>query len=141
MPAGLCGVLGLKTTFGRLSLHGLMGLSPTMDHYGPMVRTVEDCALMLRVIAGHDPKDPTSSKVPVPDYKKALTGKVSGLRIGLVKEFFEIPVDPEVKQAVQAALKVLEELGATVAFLASDHAGFITGETIQFDGGMTRALL
>ena len=139
MPAGLCGVVGLKTTFGRLSLHGLMGLSPTMDHYGPMVRTVEDCALMLRVIAGHDPKDPRSSKVPVPDYKKALTGKVAGLRIGFVKEFFEIPVDPEVKQAVQAALKLLEELGATVvevswpmfhyafaistAILAADTAG------------------
>ncbi len=114
MPAGLCGIVGLKTTFGRLSRHGLMGLSPTMDHHGPMTRTVGDCALMLQVMAGHDSKDPHSSKVSVPDYTRALTGDIKNLRVGLVKEFFEVPVDPEVKQTVQTALEVLESLGAKV---------------------------
>ncbi len=114
MPAGLCGIVGLKTTFGRLSRHGLMGLSPTMDHHGPMTRTVQDCALMLQVMAGHDPKDPRSAKISVPDYTKALTGNIKNLRVGLVKEFFEVPVDPEVKQTVQAALGVMESLGARV---------------------------
>ena len=71
MPAGLCGIVGLKTTFGRLSRHGLMGLSPTMDHHGPMTRTVPDCALMLQIMAGHDPKDLRSAKVSIPDYTKA----------------------------------------------------------------------
>ena len=139
IPSGLCGVVGLKTTFGRLSRHGLMVLSPTLDHHGPMVRTVEDCALVMDVITGYDPKDPRSAKAPVPNYARALTGDVSNVKIGLVKEFFEVPVDPEVKQAVQTALGVLESLGAKVvevswpmfhhvftistAILAADAAG------------------
>ena len=114
IPASLCGIVGLKTTYGLLSRHGLMGLSPTMDHHGPMARTVEDCATMLGVIAGHDPKDPWSSRRPVPDYNKALTGDVRNIRIGLVKEYFESPLDPEVDQAVRKALQVFESLGATV---------------------------
>ena len=114
IPASLCGIVGLKTTYGLLSRHGLMGLSPTMDHHGPMTRTVEDCATMLGVLAGHDPKDPWSSKRPVPDYTKALTGDVKNIRIGVVKEYFESPVDPEVNQAVHKALQVFEDMGATV---------------------------
>ena len=114
MPAGLCGIVGLKTTFGRLSRHGLMELSPTMDHHGPMTRTVEDCALVLNATAGYDPKDPRSSKAPVPDYTKALTGNVKGLRVGVLKEFFQVPLDPEVRRAVERAVGVLGELGALV---------------------------
>jgi aspartyl-tRNA(Asn)/glutamyl-tRNA(Gln) amidotransferase subunit A len=114
IPASLCGIVGLKTTYGLLSHHGLMGLSPTMDHHGPMARTVEDCAMMLGVLAGHDPKDPWSSKRPVPDYTKALTGDIRNIRIGVVKEYFESPVDPEVSRAVREALQVFENLGAAV---------------------------
>lgn len=114
IPASLSGIVGFKTTFGLLSRHGLIALSPTLDHHGPMTRTVEDCATMLGIIAGYDPKDPRSAKRPVPDYTKALTGDVKNVRIGLVKEFLEMPVDPEVRNIVQKALKVLEGLGATV---------------------------
>ena len=114
IPAALCGIVGLKTTFGLLTRHGLMGLSPTMDHHGPMARTVKDCALMLGATAGHDPKAPRSTRRPIPDYAGSLTGDVKGVRIGLVKEFFDAPIDPEVRDAVELALKVLESHGATV---------------------------
>ena len=114
MPAGLCGLVGLKTTFGRLSRHGLMELSPTMDHHGPMTKTVEDCALVLNAIVGHDPKDTKSSTVPTLDYTRSLTGDIKGLRIGVPKEFFEVPVASEIKQAVEDAINVLSDLGAVV---------------------------
>ena len=114
IPASLCGIVGLKTTFGLLSRHGLMGLSPTMDHHGPMARTVEDCALMLGAIAGYDPKDSGMARQPVADYRSALTGDVKDVRIGVVREFFEVPIDSEVNAAVKAAMDTLEKLGAAV---------------------------
>lgn len=113
-PAALCGIVGLKPTFGRISRHGIMGMSPTMDHHGPMTRTVEDCATLLQVVAGYDPRDARSSKEPVPDYVASLSKEVTGLRVGVVREFADVPTDPEVRQAVDAALKVLEQLGTTV---------------------------
>ncbi len=114
IPSALCGLSGIKPTYGRVSRYGLVPLSWSLDHPGPMCRTVEDCALALNVVAGYDPKDPASADVPVQDYRAALTGNVKGLRIGVPKEYFEVPVDAEVKSAVERALEVLQELGAEV---------------------------
>ena len=114
IPSALCGLAGIKPTYGRISRYGLAPLSWSLDHAGPMARTVEDCALVLNILAGHDPKDPTSAREPVPNYRASLTGNVRGLRIGVPKEYFEVPVDPQVKKAVMKALEVLEEMGAQV---------------------------
>ena len=114
IPAALCGIVGLKPTYGRVSRHGLTPLAWSMDHPGPMVRTVEDAAIAMNVIAGHDPRDVASVNLPVPDYTAALTGDVQGLRVGMPRQFFEAPLDPEVRQAVQTALEHLESLGAEV---------------------------
>ena len=114
IPAALCGIVGLKPTYGLVSRHGLTPLSWSMDHPGPMVRTVEDAALTMNVIAGHDPNDVASATVNVPDYTTALSGDVRGLRIGVPKEYFEVPLDPQVSQAVRDALGLLESMGAVV---------------------------
>ncbi len=118
IPAALCGVVGLKPTYGLVSRHGLTALSWSLDHPGPMVRTVEDAALTLNAIAGYDPKDVASARAEAPDYTTALTGSdgtgVQGLRIGVPREYFEAPLDPEVAEVVQRAIALLEELGATV---------------------------
>ena len=114
IPAALCGIVGLKPTYGRVSRHGLTPLAWSMDHPGPMVRTVQDAAITMNVIAGHDPNDVASANLPVPDYTAALTGEVRGLRIGVPREYLEAPMDPEVRQSVNAALEQMETLGAEV---------------------------
>jgi aspartyl-tRNA(Asn)/glutamyl-tRNA(Gln) amidotransferase subunit A len=114
IPAALCGIVGLKPTYGRVSRHGLTPLSWSLDHPGPMVRTVEDAALTMNAIAGYDPRDVGSARIDVPDYTEALTGDVRGLRIGVPSEYFDAPLDPEVAQAVRDALDLLERLGASV---------------------------
>ena len=114
VPASLCGIVGLKTTHGLLSRHGLMELSPTMDHHGPMTRTVADCAMVLSAIVGADDRDPWMVRRPALDYATALTGEVKGLVVGLVKEFFELPIDPEIRDAVHKSMDVLDGLGAIV---------------------------
>ena len=114
IPAALCGIVGLKPTYGLVSRHGLTALAWSMDHPGPLVRTVEDAALTMNVIAGHDPKDLASAKVDLPDYTTALNGNVRGLRIGVPREYFEAPLDPQVSQAVRSAIGVLEDMGAEV---------------------------
>ena len=114
IPSALCGIVGLKPTYGRLSRHGVATLSWSLDHAGPMTRSVEDCALVMNAIAGFDPKDPSSADVPVPDYTASLIGDVKGLRIGIPKEYFEVPVDPRVKQAALEAIERLGKLGASV---------------------------
>ena len=114
IPAALCGIVGLKPTYGRVSRHGLTPLAWSMDHPGPMVRTVEDAAISMNIIAGHDPRDVASANVPVPDYTAALTGDVNGLRVGVPRQYLESPLDPEVRRAVQASLEHLESLGADV---------------------------
>ena len=88
IPASLCGVTGLKPTYGRVSRTGVLPLAWSMDHVGPMTRTVADSALMLRVMAGYDPADPSTSVLPVPDYLAALTGDIKGLRVGVLRHFF-----------------------------------------------------
>ena len=114
IPSALCGLAGLKPTYGRLSRHGITPLAWSMDHAGPMTRNVEDCALVMNALAGYDPNDPSSANVPVPDFTRALTGDVKGLRIGVPKEYFEVPIDHEVERAVRQAIDLLGELGATV---------------------------
>ena len=115
IPASLCGLAGLKPTYGLLSRYGLTPLAWSLDHAGPMVRSVEDCALVLNATAGYDPKDPASAKVPEVDYTSGLGGELRGLRIGVPKEYFEVPIDPQVEQAVRLAIEVLADLGATVS--------------------------
>jgi aspartyl-tRNA(Asn)/glutamyl-tRNA(Gln) amidotransferase subunit A len=115
IPSALCGLVGFKPTYGRLSRYGLTTLAWSQDHAGPMARTVEDCALAMNAVAGYDPNDPTSVNLPVPDFAKALTGQVKGLRLGVVKEFFELPISSEVKGSVWKAIRKLEELGAIVS--------------------------
>ena len=114
IPAALCGIVGLKPTYGLVSRYGLTPLSWSLDHPGPMVRTVEDAALTMNVIAGHDTNDVASAAVDVPDYTTALTGEVRGLRIGVPREYFDVPLDPQVVQAVRDALGLLESMGAVV---------------------------
>ena len=114
IPAALCGIVGLKPTYGLVSRYGLSALSWSLDHPGPMTRTVEDTAITMNVIAGHDPKDVASAKVDIPDYTSALTGDVKGLRIGIVKEYFEAPLDPQVRKAVMDAISLLESMGVEI---------------------------
>lgn len=134
IPAALCGIVGLKPTYGLVSRHGLTPLSWCMDHPGPMVRTVEDAALTMNAIAGYDPKDIASSRAVVPDYTTALTGDVRGLRIGVPKEYFEVPLDSEVSQVVRKAIDLLGELGASVrevSFPMYQHAQAISGTILM----------
>jgi aspartyl-tRNA(Asn)/glutamyl-tRNA(Gln) amidotransferase subunit A len=115
-PAALCGIVGLKPTYGLLSRRGVWTNSFSYDHAGPMAWTVRDCALMLQALAGHDPLDPASAARAVPDYAAALTGDIRGLRIGVLRELYEddVPVPPVVRAAMDAALEVLRGLGAVL---------------------------
>ena len=114
IPSALCGIVGLKPTYGLVSRAGLTPLSWCLDHPGPMVRTVEDAAITMNAIAGHDPKDQATTSRDIPDYTTALNGSVEGLRIGVVKEYFDAPLDSEVESAVRGAISQLAEMGATV---------------------------
>jgi aspartyl-tRNA(Asn)/glutamyl-tRNA(Gln) amidotransferase subunit A len=113
-PANNCGIVGLKQTYGRVSRFGVTTLSWTLDHAGPMTKTVADAAMMLQVIAGPDPLDATASNEPVADYTNSLSGDVRGLRIGVPKNFFYDDANPETLKAVNAATAQLKEMGATL---------------------------
>jgi aspartyl-tRNA(Asn)/glutamyl-tRNA(Gln) amidotransferase subunit A len=113
IPAAFCGCVGLKQTWSRVSRYGVVPLADSLDHAGPITRTVRDAALMLSVIAGHDPNDATSSLEPVPDYAAALTGIIKGLRIGVIKEL-TTDLDPAVAQSFADATRKLSSLGAIV---------------------------
>ena len=112
LPAACCGIFGLKPTYGRVSRAGAMVLSWSMDHLGPLTRTTRDAALMLGATAGYDPRDPTSSRRPVPDYLAGLEQGFAGLRIGVASNFFLDDIDPEIAQGLRQAVSVLEGLGA-----------------------------
>ena len=114
IPSALCGIVGLKPTYGRVSRYGITPLSWSLDHAGPMAKTVEDVALLLQAMAGADVKDPSTARLPVPDYQAALTGEVRGLRLGVPREYFFEGLDPEVEHAVHDAIDVLRGLGASV---------------------------
>ena len=113
-PAAFCGIVGLKPTYGRVSRAGVVTLSWTLDHTGPMTRTVEDCALMLQALAGHDPADPASSRETVVDYTATLRDGVRGLKVGIPRDYFFHDVKPEVSQAFEQAMETMRRLGAEV---------------------------
>ena len=113
-PAAFCGIVGLKPTYGRVSRAGVLTLSWTLDHTGPMARTVEDCAYLLQAMAGHDAADPASSRVPVDDYLAPLAQDIRGVKIGVPRAYFFDGIDPEVAQAFEGALTTLRGLGAEV---------------------------
>lgn len=114
IPAALCGVVGLKPTFGRVSKHGVYPLCWSLDHPGPMTRTVADTAIALGFMAGYDPQDPCSKDVPVGDYCSFLTGDIRGLRLGVPDTFYFEKIEPEVKAGVETAINGLKDLGAEV---------------------------
>jgi aspartyl-tRNA(Asn)/glutamyl-tRNA(Gln) amidotransferase subunit A len=123
-PAALCGVVGIKPTYGRVSRYGLIAFASSLDQIGPFARSVEDAALLLSVIAVQDPLDSTSVPVETPDYTAALTGDVRGLRIGVPREYFGEGVKPEVRGAVETALDVYRGLGAVVEETSTPHAEY-----------------
>jgi aspartyl-tRNA(Asn)/glutamyl-tRNA(Gln) amidotransferase subunit A len=118
LPASICGIVGLKPTYGLVSIRGVIPLSWSLDHVGPMARTVADTALLLQAIAGYDEKDTTSEQMNIPDYSQAIGTKVSSLRIGAPREFFFADLDPEIDAAVKEALSVLAKLTAGIRDVA-----------------------
>lgn len=111
-PAALCGITGLKPTYGRISRYGMIAFASSLDQGGPMTQTAEDAAMLMNVMAGHDPKDSTSINEKVPDYTQTLNNPIRGLKIGLPKEYFGEGLHPEIKAALDAAIKNYESLGA-----------------------------
>ena len=123
-PAALCGCVGLKPTYGRVSRYGLVAFASSLDQVGPFTKDVRDAATLLQVIAGFDNRDSTNVPEPVPDYSAALSGDVKGLRIGLPREYQVGGMDPEVKAAADAAVKQLESLGAEVMEISLPHTEY-----------------
>jgi aspartyl-tRNA(Asn)/glutamyl-tRNA(Gln) amidotransferase subunit A len=123
-PAGFCGVVGVKPTYGRVSRLGLMAFASSLDQIGPFARTVADAAITLQAIAGHDPLDSTSSPEDVPDYAAALTGEIAGMRIGVAKEYSVDGMEPGVAQAVDAAISRLASLGAEIVPVDLPHTEY-----------------
>ena len=123
-PAGHCGVVGLKPTYGRVSRFGLVAFASSLDQIGPITRDVTDAALLMNVLAGHDPADSTSAPRPVPDYTEGLDQGIEGLRVGLPREYFIEGLDPEVEAAVRGAVSVLEGLGAEIVEVSLPHTEY-----------------
>ena len=123
-PAALCGCVGLKPTYGRVSRYGLVAFASSLDQVGTFTKTVEESALLLGVIAGHDPRDNTSVDRPVPDYRAALHQGVKGLRLGVPKEYFIKGIDPEVEKAVRAAIDEYRRQGAEIVEVSLPHTKY-----------------
>ena len=123
-PASLCGVVGLKPTYGRISRYGLIAFASSLDTVGTFTRTVRDAASMLQVLAGHDPRDATSLDAPVPDYGRELDTSIEGVRIGVIGEAFGEGVEPAVAASVRSAVDRLDGLGASVGDAALPHAPY-----------------
>ena len=123
-PASLCGVVGVKPTYGRVSRYGVIAFASSLDHPGPFGRTVEDAAALLEVIAGHDPMDSTSIPQPAGPYRRASKAGLAGLRLGVPKEYFQSGMDPEVEAAVRAALDELGRAGATLVPVSLPHTPY-----------------
>lgn len=123
-PAALCGVTGLKPTYGRVSRYGLIAFGSSLDQIGPFAYSAEDIALIMQVIAGRDPLDGTSAPAEVPDYRAALTGDIRGLKIGVPREYFVAGMQPGVESAVRAALEQLKELGAELVDVSLPHTQY-----------------
>jgi len=121
-PAALTGIVGLKPTYGRVSRYGLIAFASSLDQIGPMTRDVVDSALLLQAIAGHDPRDSTSSPKPVPDYLATLGDGVKGMRLGVPKEYFVAGMEPAVEQSIRDAIRLLEQQGASIEEVSLPHS-------------------
>jgi aspartyl-tRNA(Asn)/glutamyl-tRNA(Gln) amidotransferase subunit A len=123
-PAAFCGVVGLMPTYGRVSRYGLIAFASSLDHIGPLAKTVKDAAIVLRTIAGRDPMDSTSADLPVPDYVAELDKPVRGMKLGVAKEYFGEGLDDEVRQAVEAAIDKLKGLGCEIVPISLPHTPY-----------------
>lgn len=123
-PASFCGVVGLMPTYGRVSRYGLIAFASSLDHIGPLTKTVKDAATILQIIAGRDPMDSTSADVPVPDYVAELQKPVKGLRLGVAEEYFGEGLDAEVRSAVEAAIQKMAKLGCEVVPVSLPHTKY-----------------
>jgi len=123
-PASFCGVVGLMPTYGRVSRYGLIAFASSLDHIGPLTKTVKDSATVLQVIAGRDPMDATSADVPVPDYVAELQKPMRGLKLGIAREYFGEGLDLEVKSAVEAAIQKLAALGCEIVPVSLPHTKY-----------------
>ncbi|WP_088252211.1 Asp-tRNA(Asn)/Glu-tRNA(Gln) amidotransferase subunit GatA [Fimbriiglobus ruber] len=121
-PAALCGIVGVKPTYGRVSRYGLIAFASSLDQVGPFTHDVTDAALLMEVIAGHDRRDSTSIDRPVPAYTKSLGEPIKGLKIGVPREFFDAGLDAEVEASIRAALKEYQALGATLVDVSLPHS-------------------
>jgi aspartyl-tRNA(Asn)/glutamyl-tRNA(Gln) amidotransferase subunit A len=123
-PASFCGVVGLMPTYGRVSRYGLIAFASSLDHIGPLTKTVKDAALLLRIIAGRDPMDSTSAEVPVPDYTAEIGKPIRGFKLGVPKEYFAEGLDAEVRSAVETAIQKLAQCGCEVAPISLPHTEY-----------------
>ena len=123
-PAALCGVVGMKPTYGLVSRYGLIAFASSLDQIGPITRNVTDAAIVLNAISGYDPRDSTSIDQQPPDYTQGLSGDISGMRVGVPKEYFVEGLDPGVESAVREAIRVLQSLGATVEETSLPHTPY-----------------
>ena len=123
-PAALCGIVGLKPTYGRVSRFGLIAFASSLDQIGPFTKDVEDCAIMMNVLAGYDPKESTSVKTDVPDYRQFLGRDIKGWKIGIPKEYFIEGIDPEVSEAVKKTIQVVEKCGGQCIDISLPHTQY-----------------
>ncbi|MFQ6043572.1 MAG: Asp-tRNA(Asn)/Glu-tRNA(Gln) amidotransferase subunit GatA [Candidatus Poribacteria bacterium] len=123
-PAALCGVVGMKPTYGRVSRYGLVAFASSLDQIGPITKDVTDCALMMNAICGHDVMDSTSAAVPVPDFTRSLINDAKGIKIGVPKEYFIEGMDAEVEKSVRNAISLLERLGAETIEVSLPHTEY-----------------
>lgn len=123
-PASFCGVVGLMPTYGRVSRYGLIAFASSLDHIGPLTKTVKDAAILLGIIAGHDPMDSTSANVPVPDYVGELAKPVNRLRIGVPKEYFAEGLDGEVRAAIETGIEKLASAGCEIVPISLPHTAY-----------------
>jgi aspartyl-tRNA(Asn)/glutamyl-tRNA(Gln) amidotransferase subunit A len=123
-PASLCGIVGMKPTYGRVSRYGLVAFASSLDQVGPLTRDVADCAVMMNVISGHDPKDSTSVEIATEDYTASLVEGMKGVRVGVPREYFIEGLDPEVKQHVMAGVEILRSAGAEVVEVSIPHIDY-----------------
>ena len=127
-PAALCGCVGLKPSYGRVSRYGLVAFASSLDQIGPFTRTVGDAALVLQVIAGHDPMDSTSLDVPVPDYTAMLNDGVKGMKLGVPREYFVEGMDPQVEKRVREAIEIYRGLGAEIVEVSLPHTKYAVAD-------------
>ena len=123
-PASLCGTVGMKPTYGRVSRYGLVAFASSLDQVGPLTKDVRDCALLMNTISGYDPRDSTSINRPVPDYSAALQEGLKGIKVGVPKEYFSQGLDPEVEKTVQNGITMLKDAGAEIVEVTLPHTDY-----------------